>query len=57
MGCVMVDSEGRVRQMIWNGAAEEVGLAGVSVGVKYGKDGEKDVVLLWKGEALKSSPR
>ena len=52
MGCVTCSDEGRVMQMLWNKKAEELGLEGVCVGVRHGKDGEKGVVLLWEGEAL-----
>lgn len=59
MGCVTITGEGRVVQMLWNRRAEEEGLKGVGVGIRYGEAKEKDeeqhqeVVLLWKGESIK----
>ena len=69
MGCVTITPEGRVIQMLWNRKAEEEGLQGVAVGIRYinakvdEKDGggstgkqqpEQEVVLLWNGETYKS---
>ncbi len=53
MGCVTCTAEGRIVQMLWNRRAEEEGLEGVGVGVRYAKDGEKEVLLLWQGEAVR----
>jgi hypothetical protein len=35
MGLMQVTTEGEVRQFLWNGVAEDVGLAGLGVTVKY----------------------
>lgn len=52
--------EGRVRQVLWNHRAGEMGLAGVGVQVRYlpGKGGEaveQEVALTWKGEVWEPS--
>ena len=54
MGYVYCTSAGKVLQMLWNKRAEEEGLAGINIGVKYdgGDIGEKEVVLSWKGHVL-----
>ncbi|OTB00082.1 hypothetical protein M426DRAFT_324587 [Hypoxylon sp. CI-4A] len=61
MGFVACEREGRVVQMIWNRRAEEEGLEGLGVGVRFleggsdarGGDGkvarEDGLVLFWKG--------
>ncbi|KAK2742751.1 hypothetical protein FQN55_007692 [Onygenales sp. PD_40] len=55
---VFAELDGRVRQVLWNRGAEEAGLAGLGVEVRYGGDGgpeaEKTVVLTWRGEELKA---
>ncbi|KAL7806569.1 hypothetical protein V8C44DRAFT_367892 [Trichoderma aethiopicum] len=43
---------GRVRQMLWNQRAEELGLGGVSVGVRRGGEGGDEVVLVRNGEPV-----
>ncbi|KAK1256213.1 hypothetical protein MKX07_008472 [Trichoderma sp. CBMAI-0711] len=44
---------GKVRQMLWNRRAEELGLEGVGVGVRRGGGGEGDeVVLVRNGEPV-----
>lgn len=59
MGFVTITGKGRVVQMLWNRRAEEEGLEGVGVGIRYVEAKEKDeeqhqeVVLLWKGESIK----
>ena len=62
IGCVTMTPEGRVVQMLWNRRAEEEGLQGVGVGIRYVEAKEEDeerhhqhqeVVLLWKGESIK----
>lgn len=47
--------DGRVRQMLWNQKVNELGAEGLSVGLRYvpgeeGKEMDKEVVLMWKGE-------
>lgn len=56
MGCVTITAEGRVIQMLWNRRAEEEGLEGVGVGIKYSTEtgGDQEVVLLWKGGAIRA---
>lgn len=43
---------GRVRQMLWNQRADELGLGGVSVGVRRGGEGGDEVVLVKNGEPV-----
>jgi len=54
MGFVCVDREGKVLQMLWNRRAEEEGLVGVGICVRYpGEDQTCKVVdLTWKGEPV-----
>ena len=52
--------EGRVRQVLWNKAAGDVGLAGLDVTVRYGLPTEvdgaeaagKECVIMWQGRPL-----
>ncbi len=49
MGYVMCTTEGKVLQMLWNRRADDAGLLGLGVTVKYGsgdKD-DKEIVLAW----------
>jgi hypothetical protein len=55
MGFVACSREGRIEQMLWNGRAEEEGLEGLGVGMRYGGGGglgEKELVLTWRGRNL-----
>lgn len=54
MGFVCCSGKGQVTQMLWNRKAEEEGLLGVGVGIRYGGVGrmEKEIVLTWKGENI-----
>ncbi len=59
LGFVMVRTDGRVEQLLWNRKAAEMGLEGVGVTIRYlpmeeGGDGgvAREVVLTWKGEVL-----
>jgi len=54
MGFVLCSADGKVLQMLWNRRAEQEGLDGIGVGLKYkgGDVTEKEVVLTWKGEAI-----
>ncbi|KAH6856731.1 hypothetical protein B0I37DRAFT_368195 [Chaetomium sp. MPI-CAGE-AT-0009] len=51
MGFVACSRAGVVEQFLWNRRAEEEGLEGVGVGMKYGGGG-KELVLTWKGRNL-----
>ena len=71
MGLVQVTSEGEVKQFLWNAVAEEIGLAGLGVTVKYAdstngvkEDDEEaqregkvqsSIALTWLGELWKSA--
>jgi Protein of unknown function (DUF2034) len=64
MGWIMVEDEdgkgkGRVRQALWNRAAANIGLEGITVTMKYGekKQGEdggldRECMLLWKDKPI-----
>lgn len=54
MGYVYCKSNGEILQILWNKRAEEEGLAGIEVGIKYegGEASEKEIVLAWKGEVI-----
>jgi Protein of unknown function (DUF2034) len=54
MGYVLCGPDGKVLQMLWNRRAEQEGLEGIDVGLKYagGDRNEKEVVLMWKGEPI-----
>ena len=55
---VLVDTDGAVKQVLWNRKTAQVGLEGVGVAVRYlaeDKDGTKggdELRLTWKGEVL-----
>jgi hypothetical protein len=52
------DGEGRVRQVLWNKAAGQLGLEGLDVTMRYdkameGEDGVgKECVLMWQGRPV-----
>ena len=54
MGFVACSREGRLEQVLWNRRAEEEGLEGLGVGIRYmnGGQGGKELVLTWKGRSL-----
>lgn len=54
MGYVLCGPDGKILQMLWNRRAEQEGLEGIDVGIKYagGEQNEKEVVLMWKGEPI-----
>ena len=54
MGSVCCSSDGTVSQILWNRRAEEEGLDGMGVGMRYsqGGDGTPRLVLTWKGKQL-----
>jgi hypothetical protein len=56
MAYVLCDADGKILQMLWNRRAEEEGLEGVGVGLKYGGGDvtKKEVLLTWKGEPLQT---
>ncbi|RYP65872.1 hypothetical protein DL771_008101 [Monosporascus sp. 5C6A] len=53
MGYVSCSRDGRLEQMIWNRRAEEEGLEGLGVGVRYreteGGPPEQQLILTWRG--------
>ncbi|GKU01338.1 hypothetical protein FLAG1_03591 [Fusarium langsethiae] len=51
LGYVCCTKEGEVAQLLWNLKAREMGLDGLSVGVKYGRD-KSQLVLIRGGEML-----
>ncbi|KAL4729552.1 hypothetical protein ACLX1H_003972 [Fusarium chlamydosporum] len=51
LGYVCCTREGEIAQLLWNLKAQELGLEGVSVGVKYGEDNNQ-LVLIQGGEML-----
>lgn len=54
MGFALCSDKGKILQFLWNKRAEEEGLLGVGVGIRYGLTdrNDKEVLLIWKGEAL-----
>jgi len=54
MAYMFCKADGKILQMIWNRKADQEGLKGVSVGVRYtgGDISEKELVLTWNGEVL-----
>ena len=60
MGMVqVVDEEGRVddgeiKQLVWNQAANNVGLEGLGVTFKYRANGQQQIALTWSGRIWKS---
>jgi hypothetical protein len=54
MGFVMCTGQGKVLQMLWNRKAEEAGLLGLSVTLKYagGDRDDKEVILMLGGKTL-----
>lgn len=57
MGYVMCTGQGKILQMLWNRKADEEGLLGVGVTVKYvgGDRGDKEIILLWPEDASDGS--
>jgi hypothetical protein len=55
MGYVLCGANGKILQMLWNRRAEQEGLDGIEVGLKYtgGDRSEREVILTWKGDAIK----
>ena len=57
MGLMQVTAEGVVKQFLWNAVAEEIGLAGLGVTVKYadGSNANSSLALTWMGRIWKGS--
>jgi len=55
MGYVLCRADGKILQMLWNRRAEQEGLDGIGVGLKYNRGDRKEgeVILTWKGDAIK----
>ncbi|KAG0649294.1 hypothetical protein D0Z07_4343 [Hyphodiscus hymeniophilus] len=55
MGYVQCSRGGKISQIFWNRRAEQEGLEGIGVGLKYTGEGanEKETILTWKGKVLK----
>lgn len=55
MGFISCSRAGYLHQMLWNHRAEQEGLEGMGVGLKYpGDGGERQLSLTWKGKHLPS---
>ena len=54
MGYVLCETDGKILQMLWNRRADQEGLEGIDVSLKYagGDKTEKEVVLMWKGDPI-----
>lgn len=54
MGYISCTSQGLVRQMLWNRRAEEVGLEGVGVSIRYAGDAtrESEIAMTWEGRLI-----
>lgn len=53
MGFLCCTKEGKVLQFLWNRRAEEDGLLGLEVGLRYGgseKEEDREIVLSWRGK-------
>ena len=55
MGYVLCENDGKILQLLWNQKAEQDGLLGIEVGVKYrgGEQSKKEIILSWEGKAIK----
>ncbi|RDL35709.1 Uncharacterized protein BP5553_06321 [Venustampulla echinocandica] len=55
MGFVLCRPDGRILQMLWNRRAEQEGLEGVGVGLKYagGDRSQREVILTWKDQTIR----
>jgi hypothetical protein len=58
MGAITCTGEGRLVQMLWNNRANEEGLTGVGVGIRYkgGNLNEEEIHLTFKGENMDTEP-
>ena len=53
MGFIACSRDGVLQQLLWNRRAEQEGLEGMGVGLRYLSDGgEKTLSLMWKGKHL-----
>jgi hypothetical protein len=54
MGYVLCAADGKVLQMLWNRKAEQEGLEGIGVELKYagGDRSDREVVLTFNGDAF-----
>lgn len=43
---------GKVKQVLWNKAASDVGLEGLNVTLKFDENGGKECVLMWQGKPV-----
>ena len=52
--------KGRIKQILWNQKARELGLEGLDVVKRYSSDGVHDegdeVILMWQGQAVEGLP-
>jgi len=52
---ILAELDGRIRQVLWNQIAGEVGLEGLAVDLKYGgasQPTQKKIILTWNGQEL-----
>ena len=58
MGAITCTGDGRLVQMLWNNRANEEGLTGVGVGIRYkgGSLSEEEIHLTFKGENMEIAP-
>lgn len=54
MAYVLCGTDGKILQMLWNRRAEQEGLEGIVVGLKYmgGDQTVKEAILTWKGDVI-----
>ena len=54
MGYLLCGADGKILQMVWNRRAEQEGLEGIGVGLKYagGDRSDREVILTWKGAVI-----
>ncbi|KAK1766750.1 hypothetical protein QBC33DRAFT_87266 [Phialemonium atrogriseum] len=53
MGFISCSRTGQLQQLLWNHRAEQEGLEGMGVGLKYPRDGgERQLALMWQGKHL-----
>jgi Protein of unknown function (DUF2034) len=57
MGFALCSGKGKILQLLWNRRAEEEGLLGVGVGIRYGltNPNDREALLVWKGEILEDA--
>ncbi|KAL4978527.1 hypothetical protein BDW66DRAFT_164652 [Aspergillus desertorum] len=56
--CMMIERDGRVRQVLWNGRVEALGLGGLGVEILYPArgeiEGEVEARLTWEGKEVRT---